>query len=125
MGKMIVCKIFTFEAAHNLPNYDGPCCNQHGHSYKLEVSVSGPIQDTGSEKGMIVDFSKLKAYIQKNIIDVYDHTNLNESFDDNPTAEKLLYKIVDTIGAMNGLITKLERVRLWETATSYAQWTAY
>ena len=34
-----VTKIFRFESAHNLPNYEGDCANLHGHSYKLEVTV--------------------------------------------------------------------------------------
>jgi len=121
MGKLFVCKSFTFEAAHFLPNHRGNCGAMHGHSYKLEVEVSGVIQKVGREKGMIVDFSQLKTYIQNEILDEWDHKLLNNMLE-NPTAENMVYYIVNKLKPMNGLGTKLERVRLWETATSYAEW---
>ena len=41
---MKLSKIFTFDAAHHLPNYTGKCKNLHGHSYQFEVIVSGKIK---------------------------------------------------------------------------------
>ena len=38
--RVYITKRFTFEACHHLPNYNGKCANVHGHSYKLEVTVS-------------------------------------------------------------------------------------
>ncbi|HRR93738.1 MAG TPA: 6-carboxytetrahydropterin synthase, partial [Bacteroidales bacterium] len=38
---------FTFEMAHVLEGYDGPCRNVHGHSYRLYVTVKGfPVSDS-------------------------------------------------------------------------------
>ena len=37
-------KRFRFEAAHTLPFHPGKCARMHGHSYRLEVAVSGPIR---------------------------------------------------------------------------------
>lgn len=34
-------KEFSFEAAHALDGYDGPCREIHGHSYRLFVTVKG------------------------------------------------------------------------------------
>lgn len=34
-----ITKKIEFEAAHRLSNYQGPCKEIHGHTYKLEVSV--------------------------------------------------------------------------------------
>ena len=41
MTKIRITREFTFEMAHALWNYDGPCRNIHGHSYKLYVTVFG------------------------------------------------------------------------------------
>ena len=56
-----ITKIFTFETAHVLYNYDGKCKNMHGHSYKLFVTVKGiPINDLDHPKnGMVVDFTQI------------------------------------------------------------------
>ena len=50
---------FTFEAAHRLPNVpEGhKCARLHGHSYRVEVHVSGPV---GQETGWVQDFGDLK-----------------------------------------------------------------
>ncbi len=52
----ILTKTFHFEAAHHLPGHRGKCARLHGHSYRLEVTLRGPIkdsytvQDTGFEE---------------------------------------------------------------------------
>ena len=57
-----VTKEFPFEMAHALWNYDGPCRNVHGHSYRLFVTLSGvPLEEEGNPKnGMVIDFNELK-----------------------------------------------------------------
>lgn len=120
-----VTRGFEFEAAHFLPNYDGKCKDLHGHSYKLEVSISG---DIGFKSGMVMDFGFLKDIVNKNVIDKFDHKLLNDIFD-LPTAENMVVWIKDTIKEnlpkpiMEG-VTSLEvvSVKLWETSNSYAEW---
>src|SRR5665648_247887 len=70
-----VTKEFTFEMAHALWNYDGPCRNVHGHSYRLFVTISGvPVEEPGNPKnGMVIDFSDLKYIVKKEIVNVFDH----------------------------------------------------
>jgi len=116
-----ITKIFKFDAAHYLPNYDGCCKNLHGHSFRLEIEIIGSIQKEGSKQGMIYDFSDLKNLVNEHIIDKMDHKLLNDIFP-NPTAENMLeYITTYLMGVMdNNLI--LTRVRLWETDTSYAEW---
>lgn len=41
--RVSVTKCFGFEAAHHLPDYKGACNRLHGHSYKLQVTVSGSV----------------------------------------------------------------------------------
>ena len=79
---MFITKIFTFDAAHALTRYYGKCENLHGHTYRLEVTVEGPIHDNG----MVVDFVLLKRVVKRRVIDILDHQNLNDRFD-NPSAE--------------------------------------
>ncbi len=119
-----VTKRFKFEAAHFLPYYDGACANMHGHSYHLDVTVSGDLcTDTNNPKcGMIIDFKDLKALVN-NIVGKYDHSVLNEYYT-NPTAELMVEDIGQRI--LEELTDKglyLVSVKLWETETSYAEYT--
>lgn len=41
LNEVSVCKIFTFDAAHQLVGHKGKCSNLHGHTYKLEVVLKG------------------------------------------------------------------------------------
>ena len=45
--KTSVTRSFTFEAAHQLPWHPGKCRELHGHGYRLEVTVEGPVGDNG------------------------------------------------------------------------------
>lgn len=120
---LTICKIFKFEAAHSLPLYKGKCHNLHGHSYKLEIEVSGGIHnDQMQDHGMILDFGRLKSVIQP-LIDKIDHTILNSTYQ-YPTAENMVQEMAWEV---NQLLMKeegtwLTRLRLWETDTSWAEW---
>lgn len=115
---LTITKIFEFEASHFLPNYEGACHNLHGHSYKLEVTVNGTIDD---ETGMIMDFKVLKDIVNKVVINKYDHSYLNDFFK-NPTAENILIQIsADIIDNLPEGIT-LDSCILWETSSSYAKY---
>ena len=117
-----ICRRFKFDAAHHLPFYIGKCCNVHGHRWILDVEVSGQVQDQGPNTGMIIDFSLLKEIVNQNIIDKLDHTDLNLSLT-NPTAELMIMTITFILQnelSRNNLV--LERLRLYETEDSYAEW---
>ena len=89
-----VTKIFTFDACHHLPHYDGACNKQHGHTYKLEVTVTGKVDRdiTNPKCGMIIDFKDLKKIVDDTVISNHDHSKLNDFFE-NPTAEMMMEKI--------------------------------
>ncbi len=55
-----VTKTTTFDAAHMLSDYEGPCGNVHGHTYKVEATLSRP-----AIKKMLVDFNLLKQVLEK------------------------------------------------------------
>ncbi len=140
-----VTKEFSFEMAHALWNYDGPCRNVHGHSYRLFVTLSGkPVDDPGNPRnGMVMDFTELKNIVKKEIISVFDHA---VTVSDNYEKEKMdVFKkmfdniiIVDYQPTCENLVTdfavrikkrlpdqvSLLSLRLYETATSFAEWFA-
>ena len=102
---MKACRIFYFDAAHFLPDYDGKCEQVHGHTYRLEVEVEGKL----GEAGMVVDFNEIKKVVDGQVVEKLDHENLNEIID-NPTAEK----ITEWIWSVLSDKLPLSRVRLWE-----------
>lgn len=118
--KTTVTKQFRFEAAHSLPNHDGKCKNLHGHSYLLEVTVSGEKHKSGSKEGMIIDFTDMSKIVEENIISKWDHQFLNNTLPFVTTVENLAeecFKILET----NGL--NVENIKLWETSKAFAEVT--
>ncbi len=134
---MKVTKIFNFAYAHYLPDYDGPCKNVHGHNAKLEITLDGRIDP---KTGMVLDFTILKEFVQNNIIKLFDHTFLNELYlpeienmgekidvlyleiRSNPTAERMVEFIVALLQREYKGRVSLEKVKFWETDTSYVEW---
>lgn len=119
---IIVTKRFKFEACHFLPQYKGPCHNMHGHSYKLDVTVTGNVKDEGDNCGMIIDFKELKKVIERTCGNL-DHSTLNDYFA-NPTAEVMVLCLADKIGSTlkDNYNVELVNLKLWETEDSYAEW---
>ena len=91
---MQIRKSFTFEAAHVLPNHPGKCARLHGHSYRLDVTLDGPLQASGPAAGMVEDFEVVSRVVKAAVISTLDHRSLNELMD-NPTAENLARLIFD------------------------------
>ena len=114
-------KIFSFEAAHRLPHHGGQCANPHGHSYRLEVVISGLPQTHGPAQGMIMDFNDLTAIVSEVVLN-HDHKNLNDMYD-NPTAENMIERIARDINGCLPYGITLSLLRLWETEKCYAEWT--
>jgi 6-pyruvoyltetrahydropterin/6-carboxytetrahydropterin synthase len=113
---MQIRKHFRFEAAHVLPHHPGKCARLHGHSYRLEVAVRGPLQSEGPARGMIADFDTIKTVVRSEAVDVLDHQNLND-FMDNPTAEQIVMWIWRRLDPQ---LDGLDELVLWETSTSCA-----
>ena len=85
---MQIFREFSFEAAHRLPNVppDHKCARLHGHSFRVEVHVSGAVS---LETGWIMDFADLKRAFTP-ILEQLDHRYLNEVDGlSNPTSEML------------------------------------
>jgi 6-pyruvoyltetrahydropterin/6-carboxytetrahydropterin synthase len=140
-----VTKEFSFEMAHVLWNYDGPCKNVHGHSYRLFVTLSGSPEDNrdNPKNGMVIDFSDLKSIVKKQIVNVFDHSVvLSNNVDKKkaemfsmmfgntvlvgyqPTCENLVADFAGRIAPHLPSGVKLHSLKLYETATSFAEWFA-
>lgn len=81
MTSATIGKQFTFHASHKLPNHNGQCRRLHGHSYVLEVLVTGRVKQAGrteSDEGMVMDFDVLKGIYEKWIEPLVEHQYLNE-----------------------------------------------
>lgn len=76
------------DAAHNLPNYNGPCHNLHGHTWKIVIEIDC---DTLDKNDFIVDFRKIKETVNK-----FDHAYIND-FVKNPTAENMSVYLANEI----------------------------
>ncbi len=108
-----VTRCFTFEAAHQLPWHPGKCQHLHGHSYRLEVTVEGPVGDDG----IVVDFADIRAVVERDVLARFDHRYLNDLLD-NPTAELMAHEIWKSVEAADLAVS---RIRLWETADSFVE----
>lgn len=76
----------------------------------------------GPETGMILDFKRLDSLVMDEVVNKYDHKHLNDLFE-NPTAEIMVYSIVERLDSpLKRIGIKLNRVRLWESENSYAEW---
>jgi len=145
MTKIRVTKEFNFEIAHALWNYNGPCANIHGHSYRLFVTVIGnPIIDEKNPNlGMVIDFGDLKKIVSEEIIKPFDHAFIiskqaseslnftkNQMFekqiivDYQPTCENMVIDFVQKIKKKLPAELSLHSLKLHETATSFAEWFA-
>ena len=135
-----ITKIFHYEMAHALHRYDGACANIHGHSYRLEVTITGPVitDPTHPKCGMIIDFGDLKRIVQTSVLDEFDHALvLNSAMKNNifnnieniifvdyqPTNENLLVDFAQRIGSALPSEVSLIRLRMYETNASFAEWT--
>ncbi len=111
---MEIFKEFSIEAAHWLPHVpEGHKCRRmHGHSFKIEIHVAGPLED---RLGWVMDFAELKAAFRP-VFEQIDHRCLNDVEGlENPTSENLARWIW---GRLKAGIPGLSKIVVRETCTS-------
>lgn len=145
-----ITKTFRFEMSHILSNYDGPCGNLHGHSYKCLVTFTADEEYLSG--GMVADFGVVKRIVNEIIIDKLDHcfaynldttdpfekaimeacTSNNKKiygFNFRTTAENMAYYIFREIRweLLNRTLdthgVRVSKVVLYETETGCAEYT--
>jgi 6-pyruvoyltetrahydropterin/6-carboxytetrahydropterin synthase len=116
---MEIFKAFHIEAAHRLPNVPAghKCARLHGHSFKVELVVSGPV---GDDSGWVMDFADVKRAFAP-LYERLDHHYLNDIEGlDNPTSERLAAWIWDRL---RPALPLLSAVVVHETCTSGCRYT--
>jgi 6-pyruvoyltetrahydropterin/6-carboxytetrahydropterin synthase len=120
---------YRFSASHRLHSAHlteqenchvfGKCNNPygHGHNYMLEVSFSGNVDPA---TGMIANLADLDAFVERQVLDDFDHKSLNEDVpafrDKVPTTENLCIEIFKRLKSFP--TAKLERIRVQETGNN-------
>jgi 6-pyruvoyltetrahydropterin/6-carboxytetrahydropterin synthase len=117
---------YSFAASHRLHSLQlseeenqriyGKCNNPygHGHNYVIEVTLTGPVDRA---TGMIAHLTQLDAFVQREVLEPFDHTYLNKDVaafrETVPTTENLCIEIFDRLKGFPG--ARLARIRLEET----------
>jgi 6-pyruvoyltetrahydropterin/6-carboxytetrahydropterin synthase len=129
-----ICRKFHFNAAHRLHNrywtdeknreVFGKCNNPnyHGHNYELIVKITGEVN---ADTGFVMDIKTLKEIVEKEVIEKFDHRNLNldtEEFKNlNPTAEHIAYTIYQLLLPKIDTTKKIALI-LYETERNYVEY---
>ncbi|HQQ93936.1 MAG TPA: 6-carboxytetrahydropterin synthase [Bacteroidia bacterium] len=125
-----------FNAAHRLHNpalseeenkrLFGKCNspNYHGHNYELEVKVTGEVDPVS---GYVMDTKVLSQLVQEEVMNRFDHRNLNLDTSEfknlNPTAEHIALVIFQLLRPR--IDNKLElNIRLYETERNFVEYPA-
>jgi 6-pyruvoyltetrahydropterin/6-carboxytetrahydropterin synthase len=131
-----VTQSFEFSASHRLhvPSISdeenrrvfGKCNNPsgHGHNYQLEVTVAG---EPGGPLGIVFPLNELERIVKERVVDRLDHKHLNtdcpELEDLNPSVENIA-RVIWSLLEGRFAPARLDRVRVWETAKTYAEYGA-
>ncbi|MCG8378402.1 MAG: 6-carboxytetrahydropterin synthase QueD [Proteobacteria bacterium] len=111
---MEIYKAFTIEAAHRLPNLPEThkCSRLHGHSFRIEIHVSGEVD---GETGWVMDFADISDVFQP-VYEQLDHHYLNDIEGlENPTSENLAKWIWEKLKPQ---LLDLSAVHVQETCTA-------
>ena len=129
-----ITRIVRFNAAHRVFNPSlsdeenqrlfGKCNNPnwHGHNYTLEVTVEGEVE---AKTGFVVNLADIKKVVEREIVDVIDHKNLNLDVPfmsgTIPSTENLVlacWRILAPAVAPS----RLSKLKLWETENQYVEY---
>lgn len=116
---MEIFNLYNIEAARKLPGLPAshPCSRVHGHSFRVKLCVSGPVND---DTGWVMDFADLDAAFGP-IKAQIDHRYLNDIPGlENPTSENLAIWIWDHL---KPALPLLSAVVVHETCTSGCRYT--
>ena len=130
-------KTVRFDAAHILTNHQGLCKNLHGHTYRVDVSVT---QGDGDTSDMVIDFKDLKRIASEVVCERFDHAFI---YNTESAGEREIAAVVEKngmrtvaipfrstaenlarmfFGELKARIPGLSAVKVWETADSCAEY---
>jgi 6-pyruvoyltetrahydropterin/6-carboxytetrahydropterin synthase len=124
--KLHLWRRYRFSASHRLHSAQlgedenrrvyGKCNNPygHGHNYVVEAAFSGPVD---AATGMIANLADLDAFVEREVVEPFDHKYLNEEIEEFrahvPTTENICIEIFHRLTRFPR--ARLERVRVEET----------
>lgn len=130
-------KTVWFDAAHVLSNHQGLCKNLHGHTYRVDISVTQAEDDVSD---MVIDFKDLKKIATEIICDRFDHAFV---YNTKSEGEKEIAAVVEKHGMrtvalpfrstaenmakmffeeLKARLPGVSSVKVWETADSCAEY---
>ncbi len=112
MSDVTIGRSYRFESAHFLPKVPlgHRCRNLHGHNYRVEIVLNGPVD----ERGFVKDFGEIDAEVAP-LLKLVDHRLLNDVPGlENPTAEIIAGWFLERLAAA-------ARVRVWENGDCWAE----
>ena len=133
-----VTKTVKFDAAHVLTDHQGLCRNLHGHTYRVDVSVSAE-----ADGDMVIDFKELKGVLAEVVLDRFDHSFICNT---GSAGEREIAAVVEKYGMRTVAIpfrstaenlakhfhellsprivapSRLASIKVWETADSSAEY---
>ena len=136
---LTITKSVKFDAAHVLTNHKGLCKNLHGHTYRVDVSVR---QAENDRSDMVMDFKDVKRICEEIVVTKFDHAFI---YDETSSAESEIAAVVMRngmrvaalpfrstaenlakwmFGMLGERIAGLCSVRVYETAESFAEYSA-
>lgn len=134
MPTVSITRLLRFNAAHRVWNPElsdeendrlfGKCNNPnwHGHNYTLEVTVTGEVDP---RTGFVVNLADIKRIVEREVIDVVDHKNLNLDVPfmagTIPSTENLVLACWRVL-APKVAPARLARLKLWETENQYVEY---
>ena len=133
-----VTKSVKFDAAHILTNHQGLCKNLHGHTYRVDLSVT---QQEDDKSDMVIDFKDLKRVATEVVCDRFDHAFIYSA---ESAGEREIASVVERLGMktaeipfrstaenlarlfygeLKKRIPGLASVKVWETLDSCAEYS--
>lgn len=95
----------------------------HGHNYELDITISG---EPSQESGFIINISELKKIVDEHVINILDHSQIQEDIewfkDRQPSTENLVIFIWNQISPYIKDEIKLHKIKLRETPTIYTEY---
>lgn len=118
--KTTVGKVFDFHASHHDALADDKCNRVHGHTYELELTISGALR---TERGMLLHGDALKEFYREEVEPYVEHQDLNKTLHPlNPTMENVANWVCEKMCVHFRPVRNIHyvEVKLWETRTMYA-----
>ena len=95
----------------------------HGHNYQLDITVSGPIDESS---GFIINIQDLNAVVNAHIIKFLDHSQIEENIpwfvNKQPSTENMVVFIWEQLADKIPLPAELYSIKLRETSTIYTEY---